>query len=89
MKIQKDFTLRTMMGQNIILAEGKNADSFGKLISLNDSAAYLWTELKGRSFEVEDAANLLVKKYGIDYNTALDDARYIVGLMVQKGLIEE
>lgn len=89
MKIKKDFTLRTMMGQNIVLAEGKNADSFGKLISLNESAAYLWTELKGRSFEADDAATLLVKKYGIDDNTALEDARYIINLMVEKGLIED
>lgn len=62
MKIKKDFSLRTMMGQNIILAEGANADSYGKIISLNDTAAYLWGELKGREFDVEGTSEILVKK---------------------------
>ena len=35
MKIKKGFTLRTVMGQHVILAEGNNADSFGKMITLN------------------------------------------------------
>ncbi len=88
MKIKKDFTLRSMMGQNIILAEGTNSDSFGKIISLNNSAAYLWEELYGKSFEAADAAQLLVKKYGIPETQALSDATYIINLMASKGLIE-
>lgn len=87
MKIKKGFTLRNVMGQNIVLAEGNNSDSFGKLITLNSSAAKLWEELKGKSFDIEDAANLLVKNYGIDKEQALADATYIIDLMTEKGLI--
>lgn len=88
MKIKKDFTLRTMMGQNVILAEGMNADSFGKLITLNDTAAYLWEQLYGKEFNTTDAAGLLVKKYGIDPQQALADATYILDKMTSKGLME-
>lgn len=88
MKIKKDFTLRTMMGQNVILAEGMNADSFGKLITLNDTAAYLWEQLYGKEFNASDAADLLVKKYGIDPQQALADATYILDKMTAKGLME-
>ncbi len=76
------------MGQNIILAEGNNADSFDKMITLNDSAAMLWNELKGKQFEATDAATLLVKTYGIDHEQAMADAAYIVDLMAEKGLLE-
>lgn len=87
MKIKKGFTLRTVMGQNVILAEGNNSDSYGKIITLNASAAMLWEELKGKAFEIEDAANLLVSQYGIDRDQAIADATYIVNLMTEKGLI--
>ncbi len=88
MKIKKGFTLRTVMGQNIVLAEGNNSDSFGKIITLNRSAAMLWEALKGKSFEVEDAADLLVGNYGIDRAQALADATYITDLMAEKGLLD-
>lgn len=88
MKIKKGFTLRTVMGQNIILAEGNNSDTFGKILTLNSSAALLWEKLKGKSFDADDAADLLVENYGIDRNQALSDATYIINLMSEKGLIE-
>lgn len=89
MKIKKGFTLRTVMGQNVVLAEGAGSDSFGKLIKLNRSAAMLWEELKGKTFDVAHVAGLLVAKYGIERAQALSDAEYIIGLMDEKGLIDE
>lgn len=89
MKLNKDFSLRTVMNQQVLIAEGNNADSFGKLIKLNSSAAMLWEELKGKTFEVADAADLLVAKYGIDRAQAMADAAEIIDLMAQKGLIEK
>lgn len=89
MKIKKGFTLRTIMGQNVVLAEGANSDSFGKLIKLNRSATMLWEELKGKSFDLSHVANLLVDKYGIEQAQALSDAEYIIGLMDEKGLIDK
>lgn len=87
MRIKKGFTLRTVMGQNIILAEGNNADSYGKMITLNTSAAMLWEKLKGKNFSVDDAAHLLVEHYGIDPQQAHDDACHIIDLMTSKGLL--
>ncbi len=76
------------MGQNIILAEGNNADSFGKMITLNSSAAMLWEKLKGKTFDVDDAARLLVEHYDIDQEQAHADASHIINLMMDKGLLD-
>ena len=89
MRIKKEFTLRSVMGQNIVVAEGNNSDTFGKLLTLNSTAAMLWEELKGKTFGVDDAAKLLVSKYGIDPTQAHEDAVYILKKMTEKGLIEE
>lgn len=88
MKIKKGFTLRTVMGQHVILAEGNNSDTYGKIITLNDSAAMLWQELKGKDFDVNVAADLLVGRYGIDRAQAQADAEYIINRMMESGLIE-
>lgn len=89
MKIKKGFTLRSVMGQNIVLAEGNNSDSFGKIITLNSSATMLWNELKGKQFDVATVADLLVDAYGIDPVQARDDAGYFVDLMASKGLLDD
>ncbi len=89
MRIKKGFALRTVMGQNIVLAEGNNADSYDKIITLNPSAAWLWGELKGRQFTTAEAAERLAAEYGIDPAQAREDADYIIGKMMEKGLIEE
>lgn len=89
MKIKKDFTLRTVMGQNIVLAEGNNSDNFGKLITLNSSAAMLWNELQGKEFDIDTVAELLMEKYGFDRTQANADACYILNRMTEKGLLED
>lgn len=79
--------MRSVMGQNVVMAEGNNADTFGKLITLNSSAAMLWEELRGKDFEVDDVASLLMSHYGIDREEALADASHFVSLLRSKGLV--
>ena len=42
MKIKEGFVLRTICGQNVVSGEGTANVNFSKLVSLNDSAAYLF-----------------------------------------------
>lgn len=76
------------MGQHVVIAEGVNADTYGKLIKLNESAALLWNHLKGKDFTIEDAADFLVDTYGVDRQQAVADATRIIDLMAGKELIE-
>lgn len=89
MKIKKGFSLRDVMGQSIVLAEGSNADTYNKIIALNPSAAMLWKELAGKKFTADDAAALLVDHYGIDEGEARADASRIIALMASKDLLDE
>ena len=45
-----------------------------KIISLNESALYLWNALAGKEFSVDDAARLLTERYEVDDATAARDA---------------
>ena len=90
MKVKPDFELRTVAGENILVATGKMSTNFSKLISLKDSAAYLWKEVSAMpSFEINTLADLLVKRYDIDNATVLVDASMIIDEWLKAGVIEK
>ena len=84
MKTKKGFNLRTVCGEHIIVAEGKENIDFSNIISMNESSAYLWKE-----FTVEDLANLLIREYDVEKETALNDARTLSQQWAVAGIITE
>jgi hypothetical protein len=88
MKIKEGFILREMCGENIVTAEGIEHINFNKLISLNSSAAYLWENLIGKEFSVEDMAALLVEQYDIDMELALKDSESLSKAWMEAGVTE-
>ena len=53
MKIIDGFRLRDVMGQATVIGEGVGQVNFNKLVTLNDSAAYLWKSVEGKEFDAE------------------------------------
>ena len=88
MKIKDGFVLREMCGEKIVAGEGLQHINFNKLISLNDSAAYLWKELEGKEFTVEDMAMLLIDRYGIDRELAVKDSENLCKAWIEAGIAE-
>lgn len=89
MKIIEGFRLREVMGQATVVGEGIGQINFSKLITLNDSAAYLWKSVEGKLFTVETLAGLLVQRYGVDAERALQDATSLAEEWLTNQLIEE
>ena len=88
MKIKNGFVLREMCGENIVTAEGMENINFNKLISLNSTAAFLWKNLEGKEFTVEEMAQMLVDEYGIDMELALTDSRNLCKAWTDAGIPE-
>ena len=88
MKIKEGFILREMCGEYIVAAEGLENLNFNKLISLNESAAYLWSELFGKEFSIEEMAELLIARYGIDKELALKDSASLYEAWKGAGIAE-
>lgn len=86
MKIKEGFVLRQMCGENIVAGEGLEHINFNKLISLNSTAAYLWQELAGKEFTIEEMAELLVSRYGIDKELALKDSEVLANAWADAGV---
>ena len=89
MKINQGFELREMCGERIIIATGKENIDFSKVISLNESAAWLWNEVEGKEFTPDTLAALLMEQYDVDEATALADATALAAQWVSIGLVSE
>lgn len=89
MKEKKGFELRTVCGENILVAEGLENIDFSKLISMNETSTFLWQEMAGKTFTVEDMADAIVENYEIDRDTALNDCRVLAGQWKEAGIVED
>ena len=89
MKIKKGFVLRSICGQNVISGEGLEQVNFSKLVSLNESAAYLWKEVEDKEFTPEMLAGLMTDRYEVTAERALADAKTLCQQWVEMRLVEE
>ena len=89
MKIKEGFVLRSICGENVVSGEGSANVNFSKLISLNESAAYLFRKVQGVDFTAEDLAKHLTDEYEVDDATALSDAEKLCVQWKDAGIIDE
>ncbi len=89
MKIKDGFTLRTMLGENIVVGEGLAQVNFNKLITLNETAAFLWKEVTGKSFSNEDLVQLLLDNYEVEEERASEDVDKLIATWIKEGVVEE
>ena len=87
MKIKKDFKLREICGEYVVTAEGMQAVDFTKLISLNETAAFLWkTAEKQGEFTVASLAQALCDEYDVVMAQAEKDCEAIIAQWQKEGL---
>lgn len=88
MKIKKGFILRNIGSEQVIVGEGIEQVNFNKIISMNNTAVFLWNELQGKEFDVADAARLLTDNYEVQEEKALADVRSLLQQWVAVGIAE-
>lgn len=90
MRLNKGFVLREVCGEKVIVGEGLKTVNFGKLISVNETAAMLWKEAeKLGDFTVEQLADALMEKYEVSREQALHDVEELTDRWIEAELIDE
>ncbi len=89
MKAKPGFNLRTVCGEQIIVAEGKENIDFSNIISMNESSAYLWKNIQGKEFTAEILADLLTEEYEVEREKALNDCYTLISQWQEAGIVEE
>ena len=79
MKIKKGFVLREVCGEHVIVGEGLGAVDFGKLLALNETAAWLWKQaVEQENFTVESLTEKLCEEYDVEPTEARKDVEDII-----------
>lgn len=89
MRFKKGYRLRSLGQEFILVAEGLEAVDFSRMISMNESAAFLWKEVEDKDFDAERLIALLTDSYDIDRETAQNDVAAVLESWSAAGLIEE
>ena len=89
MKKKTGFYLRNVLGENVVVAEGVENIDFSKIISMNDSAAFLWQQIGEEPFTVDDLVGYFCGEYDVDAQTAKADAEALVQQWINAGIVEE
>ncbi|MBQ7423474.1 MAG: PqqD family protein [Prevotella sp.] len=89
MKTKKGFKIRTICGEHVVVAEGIENIDFSKIISMNETSAYLWEKVQGEKTFTEDSLTaLLLEEYEVDEETAKKDVHALVAQWLEAGIIE-
>lgn len=87
MKTRKGYTLRSLGKEFILIADGFEAVDFSRMISLNETAAFLWKEVEDKDFDAEMLITLLTDNYDIDRETAQNDVATMLKSWSEAGMI--
>jgi hypothetical protein len=87
MKIKDGYIARQVAGQTIVVAVGEAMTQFNGMISLNETAAFLWNRLASGATR-ESLAAALVDAYAVDGQTALQDVESFLAVITQADLVD-
>ena len=87
MKIKDGFVLRSIAGTHVVGPSGDNCLNFNGMITLNDSAAFLWRLLQEGS-DVEAMTKALLAEYEVDEETARTCSENFLKKLVEAKCVE-
>ena len=88
MKKKHGINMRNICGENIIVAEGNVNIDFTNILSLNESAAYLWQRIGDEHFDIDTLTQWLMEEYEVDIDTARQDVIAMVDKWMELNIIE-
>ncbi len=87
MRIKEGFILRKVADSNMVIPVGGNIADFNGVITLNESATFLWRLLREGS-EPPELSEYLIEEYDIPKELAQKDALDFVEQLEQANILE-
>ena len=88
MKIKDTFVLRNLAGSNVVVPIGGDMVDFNGMITLNESGAFLWNQIKAGKTKEELISALMTEYAGVDEATASEDIDAFIGILEKNGILE-
>ncbi|MDD3382642.1 MAG: PqqD family protein [Bacilli bacterium] len=87
MKIKKDYVLREIVDEYVVIPVKDAAINFNGMITLNESAKLLWESLIEEKSE-EDLIKVLCDEYQISKEEATIDVKDFINVLKENNLLE-
>lgn len=88
MKINGNFCLRKILGENILVQPETQSDVPDGIFVLDEVGTFIWEHIE-QVDSVEDMAKKIVSEYEVDYETALSDARKFIADLRKNNMITD
>lgn len=89
MIIKKGFKLRPLGDEYILIGEGIEQINFNKMITMNETAAFLWQRVSdGEPFEAQTLVEALTAEYDVTAEQAMHDVQMTIDAWKNAGIIE-
>lgn len=88
MKTKVGFTLRPLGKDYILIADSIEQVDFNKMITMNQTAAFLWNKALLQEFDATIMAQWLQEEYDVSETQALADAQTTLESWRKAGIIE-
>lgn len=86
MKIVKEFILRNIAGECVLVPTGATTQEFNGLITMSDTAKFIWENIeKADSFD--ELVKMMLNEYEIDEETAKADAHGFINQLLKSGFV--
>lgn len=87
MKIVKEFILREIAGECVLVPTGATTQEFNGLITMSDTARFIWENME-KADSLEEMIQMILEEYEIDEETARQDAINFIVQLLQNGFVE-
>ena len=88
MRISNKLKIREIAGEKLVILEREQQVEFTRVMVLNKTSEWLWNQLFGTDFEVDQVAALLHSKYEVEESVAQEDARKWIRTLLDNDIIE-
>lgn len=88
MKVDKEFVLREIAGDYIIIPTGKTVLEFNGLITVNEVGVSLWKMLQ-REVTLEELIQGILAEYEVEESVAREDIQEFLNTLVASGILSK
>lgn len=86
MKVDKEFVLREIAGDYIIIPTGKTVLEFNGLLTVNEVGASIWNMLQNE-VTFEDIVKGILDEYEVEESVAREDIQEFLDTLIEGGIL--
>lgn len=86
MRVEKEFIMREVGGEHIIVPVGESALEFNGLITVNEVGVFLWNLLQ-KDVTLDDLVKAVLNEYEVEEDVARKDVQEFLDILIKANIL--